>query len=106
MVRLGILVAAGALCAMAGAASAAPALEATCPNVQYRGPVIVATCYTAAFQLVRTSIDTRGCVGPVQNFNGQLNCPRGGGGYGGPGYGGPRGGAFGGPRPRYYDEDD
>lgn len=104
MVRLSVLVAAGAFCALVGPASAAPPLEATCPRVQYRGPIIVATCYTAAFQLVPASIDTRGCVGPVQNFNGQLRCPR--GGYGGPGPGfGPRPG-YGGPRPRPYDEDD
>ena len=102
MSRLAMLAVAGALCATGGAANAQQ-LEATCPNVQYRGPIIVATCYNAYMGLSRSSIDTRGCAGEVANVNGQLRCSRGGyggGGYGRPpGYGGPPG--FGGPRYGY-----
>ena len=83
---------------VAGAGAAfGQALEATCPSVSYRGPIIVATCYNAYMGLVRSSIDTRSCASPVGNVNGQLACNRGyGGGYGGGGYGA---GGFG--RPRY-----
>ena len=74
---------AGALSFAAGTARATP-LEATCPSVSYRGPIIVATCYNALLQPVRSVIDTRGCVGEPANMNGQLTCERGyGGGYGG-----------------------
>ncbi|MBV8849293.1 MAG: hypothetical protein JOZ16_06870 [Methylobacteriaceae bacterium] len=72
-----------------GAAQAG--LEATCPSVSYRGPIIVATCYTAMMTLNRSAIDTRGCLGEPGNLNGTLVCDRGGGGYGHPGYGGPPG---------------
>ena len=104
MSRLALLVlAAGTLC-LAGTAANAQRLEQTCPNVSYRGPIVVATCYNAYMGLVRSSIDTSTCAGPVVNVNGQLSCSRGGygGGYGhGGGYGGGGypGGGYG--RPRY-----
>ena len=65
-----------------GAAQTAQAtpLEATRPNVSDRGPIIVATCYNALLQPVRSVIDVRGCVSEPANLNGQLVCERGGGG--------------------------
>jgi hypothetical protein len=62
------------------AVAQATPLEATCPNVSYRGPIIVATCYNALLQPVRSVIDVRGCVSEPANLNGQLVCERGGGG--------------------------
>ena len=87
MSRVALLVLAGAFCALGGSAHAQTPLEATCPSVSYRGPIIVATCYNAYMGLVRSSIDTRGCTGAVGNVNGQLACPRGYGYGGGYGYG-------------------
>lgn len=75
-------VAASALIACTGGAARATPLEATCPSVSYRGPVIVATCYTGLMTLNRSAIDTRGCLSEPVNLNGQLVCDRGGGGYG------------------------
>lgn len=76
---LGGLAIAGFLSCAAQTAQATP-LEATCPNVVYRGPIIVATCYNALLQPVRSMIDVRGCVSEPANLNGQLVCERGGGG--------------------------
>jgi hypothetical protein len=63
--------------------AAATPLEATCPSVSYQGPIIVATCYNALLQPVRSVLDVRGCVSEPANLNGQLVCERAyGGGYG------------------------
>jgi hypothetical protein len=73
---------AGLISCAAQTAQATP-LEATCPSVSYRGRIIVATCYNALLQPVRSVIDVRGCVSEPANLNGQLVCERGdGGGYG------------------------
>ena len=90
-IALAGLTAAGLLAGAANAAQATP-LEATCPSVSYRGPIIVATCYTAVLTLNRSVIDTRGCVSEPVNLNGTLVCNRGGYGGGHRGYGGPAGG--------------
>jgi hypothetical protein len=85
-ITLAALAGAGLVACAAGAAQATP-LEATCPSVSYRGPVIVATCYTGLMTLNRSAIDTRGCLSQPVNLNGQLVCDRGGGGgFGRPGY--------------------
>jgi hypothetical protein len=85
-ITLAALAAAGLVMGAAGAAQAS-ALEATCPSVSYRGPIIVAICYTGLMTLNRSAIDTRGCLSEPVNLNGQLVCDRGGdGGFGRPGY--------------------
>ena len=70
---LGGLAIAGFISCAVQTAQATP-LEATCPSVSYRGPIIVATCYNALLQPVRSVIDVRGCVSEPVNLNGQLVC--------------------------------
>lgn len=68
--------------------------QQTCRNINYNGSVLNANCQKRDGGWRNSSLDYRGCRGPVINDNGNLRCGgNAGSGYGGGGYHGnlPRG---------------
>ena len=67
--------------------------QQTCRDIRYSGTILTANCQKRDGGWRGTSLDYRGCRGPVINDNGNLRCGEGGPGYGGNvGHGGlPRG---------------
>lgn len=71
--------------ALGAALAAAPAIAqpagsylATCTQVGQRGPILFGVCQTRQGFFVQSQLDLRGCVGDIENRNGQLSCRRGG----------------------------
>jgi hypothetical protein len=66
--------------------------QKTCRDIRYNGSILTANCEKRDGGWRSTSLDYRGCRGPVINDNGNLRCGEGGPGHGNAGAGGlPRG---------------
>jgi hypothetical protein len=66
--------------------------QQTCRDIRYSGTILTANCQKRDGGWRGTSLDYRGCRGPVINDNGNLRCGQGGGYGGNVGHGGlPRG---------------
>lgn len=57
--------------------------QQTCRDIRYSGSILTANCEKRDGGWRSTSLDYRGCHGPVINDNGNLRCGEGGPGYGG-----------------------
>src|SRR5215472_13039268 len=57
--------------------------QKTCRDIRYNGYTLTANCQKRDGGWRSSSLDYRGCHGPVINDNGNLRCGEGGPGYGG-----------------------